>query len=218
MIGGSFDFRGDSLVIYDGGSNTSPMLGNPYCGDSLPPSQISSSNGLFIHFQSNYMITRTGFKLEYNATSKNPNKIDNFEIVFVSRLPVKVPIIFYICNCLVVYFLWLVPGCDKFSLVGNGFCNDDTNNVDCNYDGGDCCVVNANTNSCSICGCHFIETCLAGYHPFIEKWINSLKLHKHNYLFLLYDRNVALGMQMLHWESKQRWQVLLLFSKILWSS
>ena len=40
------------MTIYDGGSNTSPMLGNPYCGDSLPPSQISFSNHLFIHFHS----------------------------------------------------------------------------------------------------------------------------------------------------------------------
>ena len=45
-------FSWDSLTIYDGGSNTSPMLGNPYCGDSLPPSQISSSNQLFFHFHS----------------------------------------------------------------------------------------------------------------------------------------------------------------------
>ena len=50
-------------------------------------------------------------------------------------------------------------------MVGNGFCNDETNNADCNYDGGDCCVVNANTNSCSECVCHILETCAAGYHP-----------------------------------------------------
>ena len=68
-------FSFDSLTIYDGGSNTSPMLGNPYCGDSLPPSQISSSNYLFIHFLSNNAFTGTGFKLEYNATSKNTCKI-----------------------------------------------------------------------------------------------------------------------------------------------
>ena len=66
-------FSFDSLTIYDGGSNTSPMFGNPYCGDSLPPSQISSSNQLFFHFQSDSENTGTGFKLEYNATSKNPS-------------------------------------------------------------------------------------------------------------------------------------------------
>ena len=70
----SFDFRSydDTLSIFDGGSNTSPMLlGHPYCGDSLPPSQISPSNQLFFHFHSDYVDTATGFKLEYNATSKN---------------------------------------------------------------------------------------------------------------------------------------------------
>ena len=70
-----FIFSQDSLTIYDGDSNTSPMLGIQYCGDSLPPLQISSSNFLFIHFQSNYRYTGTGFKLQYNPTSKNPYKI-----------------------------------------------------------------------------------------------------------------------------------------------
>ena len=34
---------------------------------------------------------------------------------------------------------FLVPDCDNVALVGNGFCNDETNIADCNYDGGDCC-------------------------------------------------------------------------------
>ena len=71
-----FHFRiFDSLRVYDGDSNTSPMLGNPYCGDSLPPSQTSSSNHLFLHFHSDSSGTGTGFKLEYSATSKNVFKI-----------------------------------------------------------------------------------------------------------------------------------------------
>ena len=72
-----FSMLWDPLTIYDGGSDTSPMLGNPYCGDSLPPSQTSSSNHLFIHFQSNSYATKTGFKLEYGATSKDPNIVDS---------------------------------------------------------------------------------------------------------------------------------------------
>ena len=44
---------------------------------------------------------------------------------------------------------------------------DETNNPVCNYDGGDCCVVNANLNSCSERACHFLETCVAGYHPLV---------------------------------------------------
>ena len=68
-------FRVDSLRIYDGGSNTSPMLGNPSCGDSFPPSQISSSNQLFFHFYSDMFTTGTGFQLKYNVTSKNQYKV-----------------------------------------------------------------------------------------------------------------------------------------------
>ena len=61
----------------------------------------------------------------------------------------------------------LVPGCGNTALVSNGFCNDETNNADCIYDGGDCCLVNANTVFCSECVCHFLETCAAGYHPLV---------------------------------------------------
>ena len=38
------------------------------------------------------------------------------------------------------------------SVVGDGFCNDETNNADCNHDGGDCCV-NVNKDVCSDCDC-----------------------------------------------------------------
>ena len=40
-----------------------------------------------------------------------------------------------------------------YGMVGNGYCNDETNNVDCNYDGGDCCLSSPNTDSCSDCVC-----------------------------------------------------------------
>ena len=63
--------------------------------------------------------------------------------------------------------LFSVPGCKKVELVGNGFCNDETNIADCNFDGGDCCAANINTDFCSECTCHIIETCLAGYHPLV---------------------------------------------------
>ena len=48
---------------------TSPMIGE-YCY-SAPSTKISSSNQLFFHFHSNGYGTSTGFKLEYNAKSKN---------------------------------------------------------------------------------------------------------------------------------------------------
>ena len=37
-------------------------------------------------------------------------------------------------------------------MIGNGYCNDETNNGNCNFDGGDCCV-NVNTDYCSECSC-----------------------------------------------------------------
>ena len=37
--------------------------------------------------------------------------------------------------------------------VGDGICNDDLNNLDCNYDAGDCCLSNVNTYHCSECSC-----------------------------------------------------------------
>ena len=67
-------WEGDFLSIFDGDSNISPIL-DTYCVDSLPPSQISSSNHLFFHFQSDFIETGTGFKLEYNALSKNTYKV-----------------------------------------------------------------------------------------------------------------------------------------------
>ena len=38
-------------------------------------------------------------------------------------------------------------------LVGDGFCNDETNNAGCNFDGGDCCF-NVNSDVCSECICY----------------------------------------------------------------
>ena len=43
------------------------MIGK-YCGDSIPPSHVSSSNEVLIHFQSDGSVTYGGFKMEYNPT------------------------------------------------------------------------------------------------------------------------------------------------------
>ena len=37
--------------------------------------------------------------------------------------------------------------------VGDNYCDDINNHVDCNFDGGDCCGSNINTNYCSECLC-----------------------------------------------------------------
>jgi hypothetical protein len=43
--------------------------------------------------------------------------------------------------------------CENDDWVGDGYCDDTTNNMVCNYDGGDCCGSNINTQYCSECQC-----------------------------------------------------------------
>ena len=38
--------------------------------------------------------------------------------------------------------------------IGNGYCNDETNNEGCSYDGGDCCGPNVDTTYCIECICY----------------------------------------------------------------
>ena len=35
--------------------------------------------------------------------------------------------------------------------IGDGYCDDENNNAGCNFDGGDCCGVNVNTQYCNLC-------------------------------------------------------------------
>lgn len=48
-------------------------------------------------------------------------------------------------------------GCMKPLWVGDGFCDDETNDEDCNYDGGDCCTENPNVDYCNDCECKWIN-------------------------------------------------------------
>ena len=41
-----------------------------------------------------------------------------------------------------------------FELIGDGYCDDETNTLNCNFDGGDCCTVCVNTDYCLDCICH----------------------------------------------------------------
>ena len=52
-------------------------------------------------------------------------------------------------------------------MILDGFCHDETNNENCNYDGGDCCGYNINTDFCSDCKCYVNEACVGGTHPFV---------------------------------------------------
>ena len=43
--------------------------------------------------------------------------------------------------------------CPSPGWIGDGYCDDVTNNQYCNYDGGDCCGATINTQYCSECQC-----------------------------------------------------------------
>ena len=53
-------------------------------------------------------------------------------------------------------------------MVKNGYCNDEANTYECNYDGGDCCKASVNSEYCSECQCHHQEMCAEGIHPFVQ--------------------------------------------------
>ena len=43
--------------------------------------------------------------------------------------------------------------CNQPTLIGDGYCNDEVNILDCGYDGGDCCGSCINTDLCNNCSC-----------------------------------------------------------------
>ena len=61
-----FHCRYDSLSIYEGASDASPLLGT-YCDSSVPHGFISSSNEIFLWFKTDNSDGRKGFQLEYKS-------------------------------------------------------------------------------------------------------------------------------------------------------
>ena len=52
-------------------------------------------------------------------------------------------------------------GCESTEIVGDGYCDDNSNTLECNYDGGDCCGSDVNKYYCSECKCYSHKTCNA---------------------------------------------------------
>ena len=44
-----------------------------------------------------------------------------------------------------------ISGCD---IAGDGYCDDATNDGRCDFDGGDCCLPNKDTQFCLFCLCY----------------------------------------------------------------
>ena len=47
----------------------------------------------------------------------------------------------------------LIAETNKCAYKGDGNCDDDHNNADCEWDGGDCCGSNVKTTYCYLCAC-----------------------------------------------------------------
>ena len=64
----------DFVDVYDGSSNSSPLIGK-YNGTTLPPTLTSSFNKLFVTFKTDHSILGTGFAAIYHGKAriiKNP--------------------------------------------------------------------------------------------------------------------------------------------------
>ena len=69
------------------------------------------------------------------------------------------------CSTCTCFYEWLCPNVQNVAIVGDGFCDDETNIDVCNYDGGDCCLLNKNIDHCKECNCFLQATCAAGFPP-----------------------------------------------------
>ena len=47
--------------------------------------------------------------------------------------------------------IFQISGCD---IAGDGYCDDATNDGRCDFDGGDCCLPNKDTQFCLFCLCY----------------------------------------------------------------
>uniref|UniRef100_A0A8C0UGY3 CUB and sushi domain-containing protein 3 n=1 Tax=Cyanistes caeruleus TaxID=156563 RepID=A0A8C0UGY3_CYACU len=61
----------DSLDFYDGADNNAPRLGS-YSGTTIPPLLNSTSNNLYLNFQSDISVSAAGFHLEYTGLDSCP--------------------------------------------------------------------------------------------------------------------------------------------------
>ena len=58
-----------------------------------------------------------------------------------------------VCQCLDPEHQAPASSACQDAWIGDGQCDDGNNNVECSYDGGDCCGDNVGTSYCSICQC-----------------------------------------------------------------
>ena len=75
-----------------------------------------------------------------------------------------------------VLFKFADLDCPTPFLIGDGFCNDETNNGTCLFDGGDCCLFIPSTDHCSECSCHTSGIITSPGYP-QQNYYNNLDLY-----------------------------------------
>ena len=68
--------------------------------------------------------------------------------------------------------------------VGDGFCQDLTNNEECDFDGGDCCGSCVNTKYCNDCKCLGEQIGEANKNTFLQMAIVRMNLIMHNAIMM----------------------------------
>ena len=58
-----------------------------------------------------------------------------------------------ITNKVLVNLGYFIDACGSPQWFKDGYCDDDNNNAQCGWDGGDCCGNNVNTQYCTDCSC-----------------------------------------------------------------
>ena len=79
------------MITEVGISRLAALIGK-YCGSLTPDGIISSTNSLFMHFESNIMAGYGGFVLEYHSNSEFLLQYSHLRPLSSTWLPIFVPI------------------------------------------------------------------------------------------------------------------------------
>ena len=86
------------MKLYDGNSKAAVIIGY-FCGSTIQNSQLSSTNEVLIHFQSDGSVTRNGFKLEYQGYSKLLCKVISlFQTSCLEEIKIKIMVSFIVLS------------------------------------------------------------------------------------------------------------------------
>ena len=74
----------DFVKVFDGANNSAPLLGT-YSGPTFPENITSSTNYLFVSFDSDYSVTEKGFSVKYTAANLNGKLLVAVKLVTCSQ-------------------------------------------------------------------------------------------------------------------------------------